>query len=153
MNSLDRGQTVIEKRKTACFSGFRPEKLSFILLNGQEAYLKLEGRIKEELTKTVQDGYDTFLCGMAKGFDLVCGNILLSLKEKCSDFAEVKLIAVPPHHGHGFDGPWGIIHSLVMGKVDEIIYPTDKQNSHVCRLFVFVFGFYQQNRPPQFTAL
>jgi len=55
------------KEKTACFSGYRPEKFSFILLNGQEQYLRLEARIKTELTKAVQEGYDTFLCGMAKG--------------------------------------------------------------------------------------
>ena len=121
----------MEKAKTACFSGYRPEKFSFILINGQEPYLKLEARIKAEFVKAVKDGYDTFLCGMAKGFDLVCGSIFLSMKEKSTEFAHTKLIAVPPYHGHRFDGPWGIIHSLVMGKADEVIYPTDQQNSHV----------------------
>ena len=121
----------MSKIRTVCFSGYRPEKFSFILLNGQEQYLKLEARIKAELTKAIQDGYGTFLCGMAKGFDLVCGNITLSLKENDPVFAHTKLIAVPPYHGHRFDGPWGIIHSLVMGKADEVIYPTDQQNSHV----------------------
>ncbi len=117
--------------KTACFSGYRPNKFSFILLNGQEAYLELEARIKVEILKTVQDGYDTFLCGMAMGFDLVCGNIVLQLKQDHPECRDIRLIAVPPYHGHRFTGPWGVIHSLVMGQADEIIYPTDQQYSHV----------------------
>lgn len=118
-------------KQTACFSGYRPEKFSFILLDGQEAYLELEARIKAEVGKAVNDGYDTFLCGMAKGFDLICGSIVLRLKQDKPEYANIRLIAVPPYHGHRFYGPWGVIHSLVMGKADEVIYPTDKQNSHV----------------------
>lgn len=60
---------MICNQQTACFSGYRPEKFSFILLDGQEAYLELEARIKAEVAKAVNEGYDTFLCGMAKGFD------------------------------------------------------------------------------------
>ena len=120
-----------EKTTTACFSGYRPGKFSFILLDGQEAYLNLEARIKAEIMRSQEDGYDTFLCGMAMGFDLVCGSIVLRLKQEKPECSEIRLIAVPPHHGHGFTGPWGVIHSLVMSKADQVIYPTDKQNSHV----------------------
>ena len=120
-----------EKATTACFSGYRPGRFSFILLGGQEAYLNLEARIQTAIMKSMEEGYDTFLCGMAMGFDLVCGNIALRLKQEKPECYELRLIAVPPHHGHGFTGPWGVLHSLVMSKADEIIYPTDKQNSQV----------------------
>jgi len=79
----------------------------------------------------MDDRYDSFLCGMAMGFDLVCGSNLLRLKQSNPECSNLRLIAVPPYHGHGFAGPWGIIHSLVMSQADEVIYPTDKQNSHV----------------------
>lgn len=117
--------------QTACFSGYRPEKFSFILLDGQEAYLKLESRIKTEVIKALEDGYDTFLCGMAKGFDLVCGGVILQLKQDYLEYSGLRLVAVPPYRGHGFSDPWGVIHSLAMSRADEIIYPTDRQNSHV----------------------
>ena len=120
-----------ENAMTACFSGYRPGKFSFILLTGQEAYLNLELQIQAEVVKAVKDGYDTFLCGMAMGFDLVCGSNALRLKKTHPECSKLRLIAVPPYHGHRFDGPWGVVHSLVMGNADEIIYPADKQNSHV----------------------
>ena len=117
--------------KTACFSGYRPGKFSFILLDGQEAYLNLESQIQAEIIKAMEDGYDTFLCGMAMGFDLVCGSNVLRLKQNHPECSKLRLIAVPPYHGHRFDGPWAVIHSLVMNNADEVIYPTDQQNSHV----------------------
>ena len=53
--------------------------------------------IKLRLLSTLQTqilcGFDTFLLGMAKGFDLYCGNLLLSLKEK---YPNIKIIAVIP---------------------------------------------------------
>ena len=90
---------------TACFSGYRPNKFSFILMNVQEAHLNLEARIQAEVIKAVEDGYDTFLCGMAIGFDLVCGSNKLCLKQDHPECSKLRLIAVPPHHGHGFTDP------------------------------------------------
>ena len=112
--------------KTACFSGYRPGKFSFILLDGQEAYLNLESRIQAEIIKAMDNGYDTFLCGMAMGFDLVCGSNVLRLKQNHPECSKLRLIAVPPYHGHRFDGPWGVIHSLVMNNADEGLYPTPR---------------------------
>ena len=84
----------MDSTTTACFSGYRPQKFSFILLNGQEAYLALEARIKAEIMKAVDEGFDTFLCGMAMGFDLVCGNIALQLKQDQPEFRDIRLVAV-----------------------------------------------------------
>ena len=39
-------------------------------------------KLKNALAALAEEGADTFLCGMAMGFDLLCCEILLSLKEK-----------------------------------------------------------------------
>ncbi|UQZ90477.1 hypothetical protein C4J81_15180 [Deltaproteobacteria bacterium Smac51] len=109
-------------KKTVCFSGYRPEKFSFIMKKGVEEYLALEKRIEETIIQAVDDGYDTFLCGMAMGFDLVAGSIVVALKESWADFANLNLVAVLPFEGHGFVGdPWHILHQMVLGQASQTV--------------------------------
>lgn len=63
----------MEKTKTVCFSGYRPEKFSFPLNSESEQYNKLLWHINLSIIFGIEDGYDTFLCGMAQGFDILCG--------------------------------------------------------------------------------
>ena len=53
-----------DKQKTVCFSGHRQ-------LPKGEALEKLKERLKAEISKAVNDGYDTFIFGGAIGFDLL----------------------------------------------------------------------------------
>ena len=50
-------------------------------------------KLKEEVKKLILQGVDTFLCGMAMGFDLVAAETVLSLKRK---HTQIKLIACIP---------------------------------------------------------
>ena len=49
--------------------------------------------LKNEITKLVQAGVDTFLCGMAIGFDLLAAESVLSVRKK---YPTVKLVACIP---------------------------------------------------------
>ena len=100
---------------------YRPEKFSFILKAGEEAYLALRERTAQAITQAVADGYNQFMCGMADGFDLVAGSALLELKEKRADMTGIQLIAVLPFAGHGFSSPWQVVHQLVLGRADEVV--------------------------------
>lgn len=80
--------------------------------------------------QAVEDGYATFLCGMAQGFDLVCGALALELKQNRPECSALRLIAVPPFRGHGFSDAWGVIHSLIMSRADDIIYPSEENSRH-----------------------
>lgn len=48
--------------KTIAFSGYRPEKLP-------ENIDPIQISLKKAVEECINDGYDTFLCGMADGFD------------------------------------------------------------------------------------
>ena len=48
--------------------------------------------VKNYILKLIGRGVDKFYCGMAKGFDLVCGNCVLELKKQYP----IKLIACVP---------------------------------------------------------
>ncbi len=46
-----------------------------------------------EIEIAIQNGYNTFLCGMALGFDMICAETVLDLKEKHHD---IKIIGALP---------------------------------------------------------
>jgi Uncharacterized protein conserved in bacteria len=122
---------MILKSKTACFSGYRPEKFSFPLEADCEAYINLQASITHAIGESVQVGYSRFLSGMARGFDLICAAILLEMKEMSSAYADVELVAVLPFAGHGFKGRWGDIHNMILEQVDEVVTLSDKHHRAV----------------------
>ena len=112
----------MRKETTVCFSGHRPEKYPFLADMAGEAYLTLENRLEEAIFKSIDDGYKTFICGMAMGFDLIAGSLLVSLKESWSGLEDIHLAAILPFQGHGFSGhPWCLLHQMVLRQASRII--------------------------------
>lgn len=58
----------LDRGKTCCFSGHRPDKLPGGYAGGVAA-APLRTALVEAIGQAVEDGYDTFLCGMALGAD------------------------------------------------------------------------------------
>ncbi len=111
-----------EKRQTACFSGYRPEKFTFILHQGNKDYLALEKRIEEAILQAVDEGYTSFICGMAKGFDLVAGSLVVALKESWAELAALNVVAVLPFERQGFSSePWHTLHKMVLDRASEVV--------------------------------
>lgn len=85
----------IDRLKTVAFTGYRTEKII-----RSAPSLNIEKLIFEktlEVIKTLyEQGYNTFLCGMAQGFDMLAAEATLRAKEDCPD---IKLIAVIPFMG------------------------------------------------------
>ncbi len=78
---------MFDKEKTCAFTGHRPEKLDIS-----------EKRAKQLLCSAIQnavnDGYRTFITGLAKGVDIWCGEIVLEFK---NIYPEIKLICALPY--------------------------------------------------------
>ena len=79
-----------EKRKhRVCLTGHRPEKLDMP-----------EGKVKtallKEIMRAIDDGFNIFICGMARGVDMWAAQIVLKLKE---GYPQIKLIAAVPFNG------------------------------------------------------
>ena len=70
------------------FTGHRPEQL--IGMDEKE----LDEAIFREIAGCIEEGYDTFYCGAARGADIMCGECVAAMREG-SDLA-VKLICVIP---------------------------------------------------------
>ena len=75
----------MDKERTCCFTGHRPEKLP----GGEREEDPRCLRLKERLVQAVEDAYISgcrhFICGMARGCDLYFAETVLALREQERD--------------------------------------------------------------------
>ena len=103
---------------TACFSGHRSFKLPWGNNEEDIRYKKVKIRLEKIVEKTIHEHYDTFLCGMALGFDTMAAETVLSLKKK---YPYMKLVGVLPCKNQ--DLKWSNRDKLryreLLGQLDE----------------------------------
>jgi len=120
----------IEKNETVCFSGYRPDKFGFQLHESSEYYSMLLGYINLSIISSIEDGYTTFLCGMAQGFDILCGETVAGLKRIEPSFGHISLIAVLPYKNHGngqlWNGEWTKRHKDLITRADRVVNLSEK---------------------------
>ena len=84
-----------EKRKhRVCFTGHRPEKI-----NCSEK--KIKAWLEMEIRKSVSNGQNVFISGMARGTDIWAAEVVLKVREEMQN---VKLICASPYPN--FEGRW-----------------------------------------------
>ena len=81
------------KERTCCFTGHRPQKLPWKFDEKDERCKKMRIRAIIEIEDAIQKGYDTFITGMAIGFDMICAEIVLELKKI---YPHIKLVGAIP---------------------------------------------------------
>ena len=132
------GNLELDKDTTVAFSGYRPEKFPFMLEEGNDQFLKLCNDIENVLLGLLEQGYRTYLCGMARGFDFLCGKILLDIVSQ-NENLDAKLIAVLPFKQQGFSGCWGELHNRLRAEArQEIVISQEysKQSFHLRNRFM-----------------
>lgn len=82
------------RKHRACFTGHHPEKLT---LPEAEVIAGLE----REIFKAIEDGFVTFITGMARGVDIWAAEIVLRLR---AEGHHVRLICASPYEG--FERSW-----------------------------------------------
>lgn len=65
---------------TCAFSGHRPEKLPWGTDEGDPRCEALKIQMEHQLVKLLDSGVDRFLCGMARGTDLMFGELVVKLR-------------------------------------------------------------------------
>ncbi len=83
----------IVREKTVCFTGHRSQKLPWKFDEEDDRCKAMKARLRAEIEKAIESGYDTFLCGMALGFDMICAEIVLELKQQ---HPAIKIIGALP---------------------------------------------------------
>lgn len=106
---------------SACFSGYRPDKFDFPLDADHISFLRLQSNIESIITNALELGYKTFLCGMEHGFDLLCADALLDIREQNKKYHNISLIAVLPYTNHSYKGKWESLHNTVKRCANQIV--------------------------------
>lgn len=83
-----------KRRHRCCFTGRRPEKLTM-----PEA--EVISWLESEIQKAIDDGFVTFISGMARGVDIWAAEIVLRLQDEGE---HVHLICASPYEG--FERSW-----------------------------------------------
>lgn len=75
----------MEREKTCCFTGHRPDKLPWGTDERDPRCLALKGSMEREIEGLYLRGYRHFISGMARGADLYFVEAALALREKYPD--------------------------------------------------------------------
>ena len=72
----------MERERTCCFTGHRPEKLPWGSDEGDPRCVALKERLRDMLKEAYQAGYRHFISGMARGTDLYFCEAALALRDE-----------------------------------------------------------------------
>lgn len=75
----------MERNITCCFTGHRPDKLSWGTEENDPRCLELKERLAEALERAYKAGCRHFICGMARGADLYFAEAVLALRAAYPD--------------------------------------------------------------------
>ncbi|MGI6153687.1 MAG: SLOG family protein [Christensenellaceae bacterium] len=114
----------LRRERTIAVRGPKPEDFSFALRFPDRDYQQLLADISIAILQSIHVGYDTFLVGMDKGFEILCGESARRLREIDESFKKIKVVGVLPRPGYEprFGGEWKERFRALEGRLDETIY-------------------------------
>lgn len=74
-------QPTAERMQACCFTGNRPQKLAWGFNENDERCKAIKVKMKEQLTRAINNGYRHFISGMALGGDTYFAEAVLELKK------------------------------------------------------------------------
>jgi uncharacterized phage-like protein YoqJ len=124
-------ETQTKKSKTIAICGPTPEQIPFPLSFPDSEYQKLLADINIAVLHSIHIGYDTFLVGMEKGFDILCGETVQRLREIDESFSEIKLIGVLPNANYvpSFNEEWKTRYDRLLHGVNDIVILSGENGS------------------------
>ena len=96
-----------------CFTGHRPHKLSL-------PEKKVKKALEAEIKQAIDDGFTTFISGMAQGVDIWAAELILKYRKKY----DLKLICACPFEGfeNSWSSDWQKAYRKILEKADLIKY-------------------------------
>lgn len=116
---------IIPKEKTVCFSGHRPEKLP----DGGDMSSPVMGVIRsllhQEIALAIDDGYTCFITGLARGIDLIAGELVLDFKRKDP---RIELVAAVPYRAQpkNLRSYEKFVYGCLINEAADIIYVSEE---------------------------
>ena len=88
-----------EREHTCCFTGYREYKLPWGSDENDPRCRKLQQQIFDTVDAVYADGIRHFICGMARGVDTYCAEIVLALRPQYPDLTLEAAIPCPSQCG------------------------------------------------------
>ncbi|MEG0615237.1 MAG: SLOG family protein [Oscillospiraceae bacterium] len=120
-------------KTTVCFTGHRPEKLPF--KGGEELATTnvLKSVLYKAIYDSIEEGYSTFITGMARGIDVWAADMVIEFKLKNP---KIRLVCVKPYATFGNERrgyeKWEFAH--ILEKADEVISLSDVYTKDCLRI-------------------
>ena len=116
--------------KTCCFTGHRNRDLPFGGDRDSQGMKCLVSSLQLLIEETAEDGYDTFISGMAEGVDLICAEIVHNLISRKG--MDIKLICAVPYKGQG-DSELGspvdkYIYNTIINSCSQVVYVSERKS-------------------------
>ena len=107
--------------RICCFTGHRPPGLPFGEDEQSEMAIRLKTAVERELIAKIEDGCETFITGCAQGADMICGELVIKLKEE--RYPSVKLICAVPFRGMADHWPtkWQKRYEYLLSAATEVV--------------------------------
>ncbi len=111
---------ILERSKTVCFTGHRPEKLPDGGDDDSPVIRAIKSCLYAEVEKAAAEGFDTFITGMQRGIDLWAGECVLDLMNSY----DIHIAAAVPYRdfGKNFRGKDKWLFGRIIGNAEHIAY-------------------------------
>ncbi len=113
---------MIINNKSVSFSGYRPEKMPDGGNESATPIIKLKTELNSAIRQAIADGFESFLVGMADGFDTYATLEVLSIKK---EYPHLKLIAVVPFENATTKNE---TYTFIINNSNEVITLDDSYN-------------------------
>lgn len=116
-------------QKSCCFTGHRPQKLSYGYDEENPACMLLKQKLRDEINIKISGGCTGFITGMAMGTDIWCAEIVLAAKQLAA--SPITLTAVIPYKNQPSSFPisYQRRYADILLKADRVIYIAEKYTS------------------------
>lgn len=114
--------------KACCFTGHRNRDLPFFGNRDKQGMKCLVSSLQLYIEQAVDDGYDTFISGMAEGIDLICAEIVHNLISRKG--MVLKLICAVPYKGQEKEISSPVdkyVYNMIINDCDQVIYVSEKR--------------------------
>lgn len=117
--------------KKCCFTGYRPQKLTYLRDEMSAEYQKLYAVLTEQIKNAVDREYDYFISGFAEGIDLMAAEIVIALKR---DGYDISLEAAMPamNQTDGWDDLSRGIYYMLLDQADRRVCLDKKMSKYSC---------------------
>lgn len=116
--------------KTCCFTGHRNRDLPFSGDRSKQGMKCLVSSLQMYIEKAVNDGFDTFISGMAEGVDLICAEIVYNLITRKG--MNLKLVCAVPYKDQGTKELLNpidqYVYSMISRDCTNVVYICDKKS-------------------------